>query len=130
MSTKKVPINKLATTVEGITEEFYQDFAAEFTGRVIDRTPVDEGTLRGSITLSKTRGDIVTDNKDPSGSTTKAKAKRASKSIKLEDEAYVTAGVDYASALEFGTEHMRPQPFMRPTTTETPVISKKVAKDL
>ena len=129
MSTKKVPINKLAKTVDGIMLDYYQSFSAELTARVIDKVPVDGGSLKGSITLSKSRNE-ANSNIDKHGASTKAEAKHASKQIRLEESAYIVAGEDYAAFVEFGTDKMRPQPFMRPAVLETPLITKKVARDL
>ena len=121
-------VGQLGNVLEGLMEEYHDGHAKRMAKRTVERTPVDTGALRGSITLSQDEPEIREGNPDPTGSSTKNDIDN--KRLSLKKITYITAGEEYASELELGSSRQAPEGFMRVTVSEAQLHSDRTARDL
>lgn len=124
---KNVTIQEFDEELKKDLEALHRAIGVESSDRIIDNAPVDEGNLRGSVNLSKD-GTVVTDNPDPSGSSTKASNTSNAKSIELEDDYFVIVGEEYARFIDEGSSNSAPTGFFSTVVNNWKPIVEKAEK--
>lgn len=130
MAVRRIKIKNLSATLKEIEDEYLSLFLNELGDRVVDKTPVRDGTLRGSNRLSLGSAKASFGPADPSGGGTKSQIKSESRKAKVGQDAYITNGAPYASEIEKGSSQQAPNGFMLRAAMETPQISAKAAKEV
>jgi len=125
---RRIKIKDLAKTIEDINTLFLQDFVYELGERVVDRTPVRDGTLKGSNAISLNGAKATIGSPDPSGGGTKSNMRSVAKHADIGDDIYITNGAPYAQEVEKGSSKKAPNGFMLRSATEAQNIAKKSAK--
>lgn len=88
--------------------------------RIIRRTPVDEGTLRGNWQASIDQPVLTTiDRIDPNGAASVTDTAREGQRFKIGAVFYMTNNLPYAAAIEFGSSKQAPEGMMRIEVLET-----------
>lgn len=109
-------------------EAYHRAVAYELSEAIIDNAPVDEGNLRGSVNVSTSPSDVIKDNPDPSGSSSKQRIKSNLNSAKLDDDLYGTVGEDYAPYVDGGTSEQAPTGFFTAQVSNISNIAKRAVK--
>ena len=116
----------MATIAEAIininkrTEKMVRGTIIGCASRIIKRTPVDEGTLRGNWQPSigqPVNSTIV--RTDKSGQASSADMAREGQRLNIGAVFYMTNNLPYAAAIEFGSSKQAPQGMMRIEVLET-----------
>lgn len=125
-----VKISDLGKTIKVLNEQWLQEFVLEVGTKVVDKTPVKTGLLKGSnaISIGSSQGSLGAT--DPSGAGVKAQMASVSKRINSGDDVYITNGADYAEEVERGSSQQAPNGFMMRTAIEAKAIAAKVAKGI
>lgn len=88
--------------------------------RIIKRTPVKDGTLRGNWQASIDQPVITTiDRIDPNGAAAATDTAREGQRVKIGAIFYMTNNLPYAAAIEFGSSKQAPEGMMRIEVLET-----------
>ena len=88
--------------------------------RIIKRTPVKDGTLRGNWQASIDQPVITTiDRIDPNGAAAATDTAREGQRVKIGAVFYMTNNLPYAAAIEFGSSKQAPEGMMRIEVLET-----------
>jgi hypothetical protein len=90
--------------------------------RIIQRTPVREGTLRGNWQASLNYANTATiDARDPDGSAAISAATAAGNSLQIGDTFYMTNNLPYAARIEFygWSKEQAPEGMLRIEVQET-----------
>lgn len=114
---------------------FARQVCFEISERVVDKTPVDTGFLRGSWQPS-----IGEPSTDHQGSEDKAEDAKSSKAVaavsllipqmKAGDHFYMVNNANYARFLEYGTSKIAPRYYVTDTVKQWQAICNKVAQEL
>lgn len=102
----------------------------EVAERVIDRTPVDVGNLRGSWQPSIGEPAAPQPMNDPAGAQVMQAVIAAVAGIKLGDTFYLLNHTAYGPHVEFGTSKMKGRFFVTDTAAEFPAIANDMATQL
>lgn len=106
-----------------------QGTAAEVGKRLVERTPVDEGTARGNWTAGINGPDISeTGRTDPGGGETVSAIAEAAKAAQAGDSIYITNTSSYIRSLEDGSSTQAPNGMVAVTASEGPAIVEAVAR--
>lgn len=103
----------------------------EMAQRVVEKTPVDTGFLRGSWQPSI--GKPVTDKEgshDPGGAAAQAAIAAVIPSIKAGDRFYMMNNAAYARPVEYGTSKMAGRHYVRDTVAAWPEVVASTAAQL
>ena len=95
-----------------------QATVAEAGARIVDRTPVDTGLLRGNWQLSTGLVGEVLDRLDPDGSAAKSEIQADAQNLELGQRVAIVNSLDYAAFVEYGTSKMPPAAMVGVTATE------------
>ena len=88
--------------------------------RIIKRTPVDQGTLRGNWQMSIGQPISTTiDREDKSGSAASSEIAKEGQKLNIGAVFYMSNNLPYAAAIEFGSSKQAPQGMMRIEVLET-----------
>jgi hypothetical protein len=88
--------------------------------RIIKRTPVDEGTLRGNWQPSIGQPVQTTiERMDKNGTASASDVSREGQRLNIGSVFYMTNNLPYAAAIEFGSSKQEPQGMMRIEVLET-----------
>ena len=88
--------------------------------RIIKRTPVKDGTLRGNWQASIDLPVLTTiDRIDPNGAAAATDTAREGQRLNIGSIFYMTNNLPYAAAIEFGSSKQAPQGMMRIEVLET-----------
>lgn len=106
-----------------------QGTAAEVGKRLVERTPVDEGTARGNWTAAINAPDMSeTGRTDASGGETVAAIAEAVKAGQAGDAVYITNSSSYIAQLEDGSSTQAPNGMVNVTASEGAAIVEAVAR--
>lgn len=124
-----IDMQKWAQAAQVKVETYVQEFTVDMAKEVVDATPVDTGFLRGSwdayINDPSASGE---GRNDPTGSTSVSSISVKVNGIKIGDTIYILNSANYASMLEFGTQHIAPRAFVRGTLAQAPMIARQAAE--
>jgi len=101
--------------------------AFELAETMINAMPVDTGALKGSVNISKTEGDVIIDELDPSGSNTKSRIKNNLMQCDSDDNLYGTVGEQYAPYVDGGTSTQPPTAFFTGTISSLSNVVKRAS---
>jgi predicted transcriptional regulator YdeE len=88
--------------------------------RIIKRTPVDQGTLRGNWQMSIGQPISTTiDREDKSGSAASSEIAKEGQKLNIGAVFYMSNNLPYAAAIEFGSSKQAPEGMMRIEVLET-----------
>lgn len=106
--------------------EAFQATVTEAGNRLVDRTPVDTGLLRGNwqLAINSADGDLQ-DRLDPDGSASKAVIAADAIHLKLGDIAVLVNPTPYAGFIEYGTSKIAPFGMIALTQPEVPDIYER-----
>lgn len=122
-------IAKFNKKTMGNMEQVFRGTALDLYGRLVRRTPVDEGTARGNwqVQINTPPGGTL-NVKDPSGGTTISTGNGEIGKAKLGDSIFLINNLDYIQALEDGHSDQRPSGFVKITVAEYQSIVKRNTK--
>lgn len=131
MTKFSLDITNWITKARGNVDEAVQHVVAEVGARLVERTPVDEGTARanwkaelGSYSTSTTK------DKDPSGTSTPAEIAAVAEGVKAGDVVFVTNSLPYIGQLEHGSSKQAPRGMVSVTAREFQAIAREAAEKL
>lgn len=108
----------------------FQATVEEAAGRMIDRVPVKTGRAKASIYVVANSSDApVTEETDPDGGSTKARAAADAKKLEIGDSANITSNLPYIELLENGSSEKAPEGFMKVTRVEVQGIFDRQVKE-
>ncbi len=113
-------IGQAVININKRTEKMVRGTIIGCASRIIKRTPVDEGTLRGNWQPSigqPVNSTIV--RTDKSGQAASADMAREGQRLNIGAVFYMTNNLPYAAAIEFGSSKQAPQGMMRIEVLET-----------
>lgn len=134
LATLNLDIARIMAKAKGNGEAIARKIALELQAKVIAKSPVDTGRLRGNWNVSLNLTDTVEYSSDRSGSMAIARGIAELFSFKAGDSIYITNNLPYVAKLEFGLygdgaktiggfSTQAPQGFIR-------ITHKEVANDL
>lgn len=126
---KTIDAKDLADEVDKEFEALHRSLAYEIASRIIDNAPVDTGTLRGSVRVSKDQNKNKDIKPDPSGDSTKRENERDVKNATIKDDLYGTVGADYARYVDEGTSNMPPTGFFSSVVNNIKAAVDEAKKD-
>lgn len=123
---KRIKATELNQFLKNVTNDFYSNHIKTMAHKTVDLVPVQGGTARDSIRASANRPLVEWGEKDPTGS--RAKSQINQLNITIDENGFVTCGVPYAGAIEFGSSSRAPGGFMRVTVSEAQLWADEVTK--
>lgn len=126
----ELDIARFVAKANGNINLIIRKIALDLFTRVILKTPVDTGRLRGSwtVTIGATpSGSIALDDKD--GSATIARTAAATLNLKAGEIIFLTSSLEYARAIEFGHSKQAPGGMVRLSVSEFPLVVSKAISE-
>ena len=113
-------IGQAIANINGRTEKMVRGTIIGCASRIIKRTPVKEGTLRGNwqASIGQPVGTTV-DREDKSGSAASSEIAKEGQTLNIGQVFYMSNNLPYAAAIEFGSSKQAPQGMMRIEVLET-----------
>lgn len=102
----------------------------EISERVVERTPVDTGFLRGSWQPSIGKPEDAKGDLDPGGALALSRISFVVTDVKVGDHFFMINNAAYARFVEHGTSKMAGRHFVSQTVKEWPSIVSQVAREL
>lgn len=127
----ELDIQRFVEKAKGNVDLVIRKISLDLFRRVILKTPVDTGRLRGSWTVSI--GAIAPSTvqiDDKSGSATISRVTAATLGLKAGQIVYLTSSLEYARAIEFGHSKQAPGGMVRLSISEFPQVVQKAASEL
>lgn len=124
-------IQRFVDKANGNIDVVIRKIALDMFRRVIMKTPVDTGRLRGSYQVaigSIPAGQVETNDK--SGTATVARVTAATLGLKAGDVIFMVSNVEYARAIEFGHSKQAPAGMIRTSVMEFPGVVNKAASEV
>jgi hypothetical protein len=124
-------VNKFTKKAKGRSLKVFQVSVIEVFGRVVRRTPVDTGRLRGNwqIDINKTPSGTK-ETVDPSGSAFTREVTGKSKRLDIGDTAVMVNNLPYAKPIEEGSSTQAPRGMVAVTRMEFRRIVERIAKGI
>jgi hypothetical protein len=97
-----VDLNKILNKSMANASQVARAIALELESRVVLKSPVDSGRLRGNWNVGLNMPDKTEQAEDKSGSMANSRAVGALSSFKLGDSIFITNNLPYTHKLEFG----------------------------
>jgi len=124
---KVVTIDEMIEEHEKDLEALHRGIVQKSSEDIIDNAPADTGRLKGSVKVSINKEEVVQNNEDPSGQSTKSENKSTIDRIELDDDIFVVIGEDYAKSVNDGTQKVPPTGFYsRVLDNMDPVVSNVI----
>jgi len=124
MSVRVEGIDEAKEHINGLLEGAIGLIGLEFTGRVVEKTPVDTGFARNSWIMTKDRDDEGT----PGANNPAQSALVVVGSYKLGESYYINNGAEYIGFLEDGRSNQAPNGMVDTTLPELPEIADKALR--
>lgn len=127
----ELDIQRFVDKAKGNVDIVIRKIALDIFRRVILKTPVDTGRLRGSYQVAI--GSIpsgMTETNDKTGTATIAKVTAATLGLKAGDVIFMVSNLEYARAIEFGHSKQAPGGMVRTTLQEFPQVVAKAANEV
>ena len=113
-------IEQAVLNINKRTEKMVRGTVIGCSSRIIKRTPVDEGTLRGNWQPSIGQPvETTIDRIDPKGAASKSDLAKEGQRLKIGEVFYMSNNLSYAADIEFGSSKKAPQGMMRIEVLET-----------
>lgn len=123
----ELDIARFVAKANGNCDLVFRKIALDLFTRVILKTPVDTGRLRGSWTVGIGAIAPGAISLDKSGSATIARVTAATLGLKAGEVVYLTSNVAYAQAIEFGHSKQAPAGMVRVSIQEFPQVVRVAA---
>jgi len=123
-------IDKFRQKVEKISTDIFRGTSLDLLTRIIKRTPVDTGRLRGNwmATINSPSKTIDEKVKDKSGAKAIGSAKGTVNNAKLGNSIFLINNLPYAGVIEDGYSDQRPEGMVKVTVAEFENIVKANAR--
>lgn len=102
VATLGIDINRIIEKTKGNASQIARKVGFELQSRVINKSPVDTGRLRGNWNVSMNSIDVTEYAPDKVGGAVMARANSELSTYKIGDMIYITNSLPYVSTLEFG----------------------------
>jgi len=112
-------INRFGRKLEKTAEAIFRGTALDLFSRIVKRTPVMDGPLRGNWQIGLNvapKGKLNTADKN--GANTIATGNSKLRAVKLGDSVFVTNNLPYAGVIEHGGKNRRPHGMVKVTVAE------------
>lgn len=129
----ELDVAKWVSKVKVDMDQAFRELALEMARRIIERTPVRSGNLRGAWRAGLNSMPVVDDRATPDdrdGSATLAWIKAVIDQAKVGDAIYIANGAAYAAKMEFGSSTTEARGMIRLTVLESQAIANEVVANL
>lgn len=127
----KVRLGRWENATKAKLDALARQVCFEMAQRVVEKTPVDTGFLRGSWQPSIGAPQVATDPApDPAGAAASATIAAVIPQIKAGDRFYMLNNASYARAVEYGTSKMAGRHYVSDTVAAWPEIVRSTAAEL
>lgn len=117
-----LPIDNFEETIMADIVALARAMGVEASNRIIDKSPVQSGALRGSVNASINSNDESFGQMDATGEMTKQKNRSIIATAKEGDQINIVVGAPYFYGIEKGTESRAPMGIMLSTGEELEAI--------
>lgn len=127
---KKVPAEKLSEVLLNDSRSFIVATLVEVQSRIIDKSPVRTGVLRGSVRVGVNKTNREYGREDPGGDATKQQNTDELNQYELGDDVNISVNAPYAVYVEEGTDTIAPVGMIKTTLEELPAIYRVAEKTM